>query len=213
MSDKKTRVLIADDHALVRRGFQLILSGQPDLEVVATARDGTEAVELTARLQPDLVVIDVSMEGLNGIEATRRICEICPNTRVLAVSMHDESVYVREMLLAGALGYLVKDADDDDFLQAVRAVARGEGYLGSAVSAAVLADYRKHVRNPLSLLSSREREVLQLIAEGRTNKEVANRLEVSIHSVDHCRDKIIKKLDLHNPGDLVRFAVRNGLIS
>lgn len=210
---KKTRILLADDHTVVRRGFGLILASHPDMEVIGEASNGREAVELAEQLQPDVVVIDVTMPELNGIEGTRRIGEISPRSRVLALSMHRDAVYVREILKAGARGYLVKDADDDAFVDAVRAVARGDGYISPAVSDAVLADYRKHVTNPLDLLTSREREVLQLIAEGQTNKEIANLLSLSVYTVEAHRGKIMEKLNLHNTGDMVRFAIRNGLIS
>jgi DNA-binding NarL/FixJ family response regulator len=205
--------LLADDHTVVRRGFALILSKEPDLEIVGEAKHGREAVELAEKLQPDVVVIDVTMPELNGIEATRRISGSCPRTRVLALSMHRDAVYVREILRAGARGYLVKDADDDALLVAVRAVARGEAYLSPAIADAVLTDYRKHVTNPIDLLTSREREVLQMIAEGKTNKEIANILTLSVYTVEAHRGKIMEKLNLHNTGDIVRFALRNGLIS
>jgi DNA-binding NarL/FixJ family response regulator len=213
VSSRKTRILLADDHTLVRRGFALILSKQQDQEIVGEAQNGREAVELAEKLQPDVVVIDVSMPELNGIEATRRISDKCPKTRVLALSMHRDAVYVREILRAGARGYLVKDADDDTFLLAVRAVARGEAYLSPSIADAVLSDYRKHITNPIDLLTSREREVLHMIAEGKTNKEIANILELSVYTVEAHRGKIMEKLNLHNTGDIVRFAARNGLIS
>jgi DNA-binding NarL/FixJ family response regulator len=213
VSSRKTRILLADDHSVVRRGFALILSREPDQEIVGEARNGREAVELAEKLQPDVVVIDVSMPELNGIEATRRISDRCPRTRVLALSMHRDAVYVREILRAGARGYLVKDADDDTFLSAVRAVARGEAYLSPSIADAVLVDYRKHVTDPIDLLTTREREVLQMIAEGRTNKEIANTLKLSVYTVEAHRGKIMEKLNLHNTGDLVRFALRNGMIS
>jgi DNA-binding NarL/FixJ family response regulator len=207
------RILLADDHAVVRRGFRMILASQPDMEVVAEAMNGREAVELAQSVQPDVVVMDVSMPELNGIEGTRRIMESCPRTRVLALSMHRDSVYVREILRAGARGYLVKDADDDALIGAVRAVARGEGYLSPSVADAVLDDYRKHVSNPIDLLTSREREVLQLIAEGKTNKEIANILTLSVYTVESHRGRIMEKLNLHSGSDVVRFALRNGLIT
>lgn len=209
---KKIRILLADDHTVVRRGFGLILSTQPDMEVIGEARNGREAVELATAMQPDVVVIDVSMPELNGIEGTRRIGEQCPRTRVLALSMHRDAVYVREILKAGARGYLVKDADDDAFVDAVRAVARGEAYLSPAISELVLNDYRKHVSNPLDLLTTREREVLQMIAEGSTNKEIAGRLNLSVYTVEAHRGKIMEKLNVHSTGDIVRFAIRNGII-
>jgi DNA-binding NarL/FixJ family response regulator len=210
---RKIRIVLADDHTVVRRGFGLILSKEPDLEVIGEASNGREAVELTEQLQPDIVVIDVTMPELNGIEGTRRISSVCPKTRVLALSMHREAVYVREILRAGARGYVVKDADDEEFLAAVRAISRGDAYLSPSVAEAVLADYRRHVTNPIDLLTSREREVLQMIAEGKTNKEIANILELSVYTVEAHRGKIMEKLNLHSTGDIVRFALRNGLIS
>jgi DNA-binding NarL/FixJ family response regulator len=212
MQPKKTRVLLADDHAVVRQGFRFILEAQPDMEVVGEASNGREAVDRAQQLKPDVVVMDVSMPELNGIEATRRIGEAAPRTRVLALSMHKDSVYVREILKAGARGYLLKDAYDNDLVSAVRAVARGDGYLSPAVSDAVLSDYRKHVTDPIDLLSSREREVLQMIAEGKTNKDIASLLNLSVYTVEAHRGRIMEKLNLHSTGELVRFAIRNGLI-
>ena len=212
MAEKLTRILLADDHQVVRRGFGLILSAQPGWEIVGEAANGREAVELAERLQPDLVVMDVSMPELNGIEATRRIVEFAPRCRILALSMHRDAVYVREILRAGAHGYLLKDASDQDLVDAVRAVSNGQGYLSPAVSDAVLSDYRKHVTDPIDLLTSREREVLQLIAEGKTNKEIAQDLNLSVYTVDSHRSRIMEKLNLHSAGELIRFAIRNGLI-
>lgn len=209
---KKLRILLADDHAVVRQGFRMILAAQADMEIVGEASNGREAVELAERLRPDVVVMDVAMPELNGIEATRRLVSSSPRTRVLALSMHKDSVYVREILRAGARGYLLKDAIDRDLLAAVRALGRGEGYLSPAVSDAVLADYRKHVTDPLDLLTSREREVLQLIAEGKTNKEIATLLSLSVYTVDAHRGRVMEKLNLHSMSELVRFAMRSGLI-
>ncbi len=208
----KIRILLADDHAVVRQGFKLILATQPDMEIVGEAGNGREAVELAEQLHPDVAVIDVAMPELNGIEATRRIGETSQRTRVLALSMHKDSVYVREILRAGARGYLLKDQVASDLIAAVRAVARGEGYLSPAVSDAVLNDYRKHVSDPIDLLTSREREVLQMIAEGKTNKEIATVLDLSVYTVDAHRGHIMEKLNLHSVNELVRFAVRNGLV-
>jgi two-component system, NarL family, response regulator NreC len=212
MSIKKTRILLADDHSVVRSGFRMILSSQTDMEVVGEVSNGREAVEQATLLLPDVVIMDVTMPELNGIEATRRLATAAPKTRVLALSMHKDSVYVREILRAGAVGYLLKDSGEGDLVAAVRAVARGEGYLSSAVSDAVLNDYRKHVTDPIDLLSSREREVLQMIAEGKTNKEIASSLNLSVYTVEAHRGRIMEKLNLHSTGELVRFAVRNGLI-
>ncbi|MCC6342085.1 MAG: response regulator transcription factor [Bryobacterales bacterium] len=210
--NKKIRILLADDHSVVRQGFRMLLAAQPDMDVVGEARNGREAVDLAQSLQPDIVVMDVSMPELNGIEATRRIADAAPRARVLALSMHRDSVYVREILRAGARGYLLKDAQEDDLLNAVRAVSKGEGYLSPSVSDAVLNDYRKHVTDPIDLLTSREREVLQMIAEGQTNKEIAGTLNLSVYTVEAHRGRIMEKLNLHSTGELVRFAVRNGLI-
>ena len=209
---KKTRVLLADDHALVRKGFRMILAAEADMEVVGEAANGRDAVELAEKLRPEVLVMDVAMPELNGIEATRRLAECAPQTRVLALSMHKDSVYVREILRAGAKGYLLKDAFDRDLVAAVRAVASGEGYLSPAVSEAVLSDYRKHVADPLDLLTSREREILQMLAEGKTNKDIASLLSLSVYTVDAHRGRIMEKLNLHSIGELVRFALRNGLI-
>lgn len=208
----KIRILLADDHGVVRQGFRRILEAQPDLEIVGEASNGREAVEQASKLKPDVVVMDVAMPELNGIEATRRVMEESPRTRVLALSMHKDSVYVREILRAGAVGYLLKDSIDADLLTAVHAVARGEGYLSPGVANAVLTDYRQHVTDPIDLLTSREREVLQMIAEGRTNKEIATTLNLSVYTVDAHRGRIMEKLNLHSVGELVRFAVRKGLI-
>ena len=206
------RVLLADDHAMVRKGFRMILEAQPDMEISGEAGNGREAVELAEKLHPDVVVMDVAMPELNGIEATRRLASSSPHSRVLALSMHKDSVYVREILRAGARGYLLKDSIDTDLINAVRAVARGDGYISPGVSDAVLSDYRRHVSDPLDLLTSREREVLQMIAESKTNKEIAASLNLSVYTVEAHRGKIMEKLNLHSTGELVRFAVRHGLI-
>jgi DNA-binding NarL/FixJ family response regulator len=197
---------------MVRQGFRLILGAQPDMEIIGEAGNGAEAVAMATKLQPDIVVMDVAMPELNGIEATRKITAGNPRTRVLALSMHKDSVYVREILKAGARGYLLKDSADRDLLAAVRAVGKGEGYLSPGVSDAVLTDYRRHVTAPLDLLTSREREVLQKIALGKTNKDIANDLKLSVYTVDAHRGRIMEKLNLHSTGELVLFAVRNGLI-
>jgi two-component system response regulator NreC len=209
---RRTRILLADDHAVVRQGFKMILSAQTDMEIVGEAANGREAVELAEQLKPDIVVMDVAMPELNGIEATRRVASSLPHTRVIALSMHKDSVYVREILRAGARGYLLKDSGAEDLVRAIRAVAGCESWLSPAVSNAVLDDYRRHVTNPIDLLTSREREVLQMLAEGKTNKEIAVVLNLSVYTVDAHRGRIMEKLNLHSINELVRFAVRNGLI-
>ena len=209
---KRIRILLADDHAVVRQGFKMILDAQPDMEIVGEAANGREAVDLAEQLRPDVVVMDVAMPELNGIEATRRLASSVPHARVVALSMHKDSVYVREILRAGARGYLLKDSGAADLVAAIHAVASGESYLSPAVSNAVLDDYRRHATNPIDLLTSREREVLQLLAEGKTNKEIAGVLNLSVYTVEAHRGRIMEKLNLHSIGELVRFAVRNGLI-
>lgn len=212
-SNKKTQILLADDHSILRKGVRMLLESQVDMEVVGEAKTGREAIDEAVRLKPDVVVMDVSMPELNGIEGTRQICAQLAQTKVLALSMHRDSVYVREILRAGARGYLLKESDDEDLLKAVRAVARGEAYLSPAISDAVLTDYRRHVSNPVDLLTSREREILTMIADGKTNKDIANALNLSVYTVESHRGSVMDKLNLHNTGDIVRFALRNGLIS
>uniref|UniRef100_Q01SI5 Two component transcriptional regulator, LuxR family n=1 Tax=Solibacter usitatus (strain Ellin6076) TaxID=234267 RepID=Q01SI5_SOLUE len=190
----------------------MILGAQADMEIVGEAANGREAVELAEQLRPDVVVMDVAMPELNGIEATRRLVAANAHAKVIALSMHKDSVYVREILRAGARGYLLKDSGAGELVTAIRAVAGGESYLTPAVSNAVLDDYRKHVTNPIDLLSSREREVLQMLAEGKTNKEIAVVLNLSVYTVDAHRGRIMEKLNLHSINELVRFAVRNGLV-
>jgi two-component system, NarL family, response regulator NreC len=212
MGERAINILLADDHAIVRQGLKLILSANPDLHVAGEAANGREAVDLARKLKPDIVLMDVAMPELNGIEATRQMIADNPRTRVLVLSMHKEAVYVREILRAGARGYILKDAIDTELVAAVRSVAGGDGYISPAVSGALLSDYRQNVTDPLDLLSSREREVLQLVAEGKTNKEVAAQLNLSVYTVDSHRGKIMEKLNLHSAGDLVRFAMKHGLV-
>jgi DNA-binding NarL/FixJ family response regulator len=209
---KRIRILLADDHAVVRQGFKMILGAQPEMEIVGEAANGREAVDLAEQLRPDVVVMDVAMPELNGIEATRRLASSVPHARVVALSMHKDSVYVREILRAGARGYLLKDSGAADLVAAIHAVASGESYLSPAVSNAVLDDYRRIATNPIDLLTSREREVLQLLAESKTNKEIAGVLNLSVYTVEAHRGRIMEKLNLHSIGELVLFAVRNGLV-
>jgi DNA-binding NarL/FixJ family response regulator len=212
VSDRAIKVLLADDHTIVRQGLKLILAAQPDFEVVGEAANGREAAELAEKLRPDIVLMDVQMPELNGIEATRRMVAANSRVKVLVLSMHKEALYVREVLKAGARGYILKDAIDTELLSAMRSVARGDGYISPGVSSALLTDYREQSSNPLDTLSTREREVLQLIAEGKTNKEVATKLNLSVYTVDSHRGKIMEKLNLHSAGELVRFAMKNGLV-
>ena len=213
LTPKKTRILLADDHAVVRSGFRRIMDLQPDMEVVGEAANGKQAVEMSGKLNPDVAILDVTMPDLNGIEAARQISKLTPRVKILALSMQRDPVYVREMLRAGARGYLLKEGDEAQLLSAVRAVAQGKGWLSPDVSEGVLDDYRKHVTHPIDLLSPREREVLQQIAESKTNKEIAASLNISVYTVEAHRGRIMEKLNLHSVSELVRFAMRNGLIS
>lgn len=206
------RVLLADDHRVVLQGFRLILSRQPDVEVIGEAFSGREAVDATIRLQPDVVVMDIAMPDVNGVEATRLILRDVPRTKVVILTMHKDSAYVREALRAGAKGYLLKDSIDGELVAAVRAAARGDAYLSPSVSATVLEHYGEKVSDPMDLITNRERQVLQLLAEGKTSKEVAHDLNISAYTVDAHRSRIMKKLELRTGRDLVRFAMKRGLI-
>ncbi len=209
---KRIRILLADDHRLVRQGFRLILQTQDDMEVVGESGDGRDAVEKAAALHPDVVLMDVTMPGLNGIEATRRIREVAPLSHVLALSVHRDGVYVREIVRAGAEGYILKESADTELLSAVRAVAEGHSYLSPEVAGSFLKDFRSQAERPTDLLTPREREVLQLIAEGQTNKQIAERLQLSVYTVDGHRTRLMEKLGLHSVGELIRFAIKNGLV-
>jgi two-component system, NarL family, response regulator NreC len=212
VSDQLITILMADDHTIVRQGLKLILSAHSDIQVVGEAANGEEAVLLAAQLKPRIILMDVAMPGINGIEATRQIVQANPRARVLVLSMHKESVYVREILRAGARGYILKDAIDTELLNAIRSVANGDGYVSPAVSGALLSDYSQKNDDPASSLSPREREVLKLIAEGKTNKDIATQLNLSVYTIDSHRGKIMEKLNLHSTGELVRFAIKHGLV-
>jgi two-component system response regulator NreC len=208
----KTRVLLVEDHGIVRKGLRLILSQYPEFEVVGEAVDGQHAIEMVKTLTPDVVIMDVAMPRLNGVMSTRAILEQHPHSRILMLSMHADAVYVRESLKAGAKGYLLKDAVDHELVAAVRALAEGNAYLSPSVSKTVLADYRQHSSEAGSELTSREREVMQLLAEGFTAKEIAKRLDISAYTVDAHRGRIMRKLQISSIGELVRYAMRNGLV-
>jgi DNA-binding NarL/FixJ family response regulator len=213
---KRIRVLLADDHALVRAGIRSLLSGLPGVEVIGEAHDGREALRLTLEKRPDVVLMDISMPSLNGLEAAGRLAKECPTARVVILSMSATEEYVAQALRAGAAGYLLKDAEPAELELAVRAAARGETYLTPAVSKKVVADYVQRLNvpaaGPLDLLTPRQREVLQLIAEGRTTKEIARVLNLSVKTVETHRTQLMDRLDLHDVAGLVRFAVRVGLV-
>ena len=214
----RIRIVLGDDHTLVRQGLRKILEDQPEWTVLAEASDGREAVEKTLEARPDVAIFDIAMPRLNGIEATRQVVRRAPDVRVLILSMHAEEAYVVQGLQAGAKGYLLKDSADVDLVHAVAAVAAGKSFFSPAVASVMLDDYVRHlaekgVVDRYQLLSEREREVLQLVAEGRSNKEAAEVLGLSPATVETHRSNILQKLDVHNTAELVLFAVRRGVIS
>lgn len=210
------RVVLADDHTLVRAGLRRLLEIIPNIEVVGEVDDGLALLTLVDRAQPHLVLMDISMPGLNGIEATGRMLKSWPNIRVLILSMHQNEEYVRQALRYGAAGYLLKDAAPIELGLAIDALMRGETYLSPAVSKGVVNDYVHRLRGDdqeNKVLTSRQREVLQLVAEGHSTKEIARRLDLSVKTVDTHRSQLMKQLDIHEVAGLVRYAMRMGYIS
>ena len=212
------RILLADDHTLVRQGLRRILEEQPDWHVVAETGNGLEAVSLAADLQPDIVILDIGMPQLNGFGAARQIAKRAPAARVLIVSMHADEVHITKAVEAGAVGYLVKDSADTELVKAVMAIADGKSYFSPAAAAVLLDEYRRSiarrgVTDRYELLSDREREVLQLMAEGRSTKAIATLLGVSPATIETHRAHVFEKLDLHSVAEAVLYAVRRGLIS
>jgi two-component system NarL family response regulator len=206
------RILLVDDHAMLREGLRSILRAESDVEVVGEAADGNSAIELARTLAPDIVVMDVGMPDLNGMEATRRIRAGSPGTRVIALSTHSDRRYVLGMLEAGAAGYVVKVSAYDELRQAVRTVAGGRVYLSPQIADVVLAAHvATSPTGAAKLLGSREREVLQLIAEGHRSPEIARRLHISAHTVETHRRNLMQKLGLHSVADLTRYAIREGI--
>lgn len=211
-----TRILLADDHALVRRGVRLILDAEPDLEVVAEAGDGAEAVELVREHRPDLAVLDISMPRMTGLQAARELRRRVPETRLLMLSMHDNEQYFFESLKAGAGGYVLKSAADEDLVTACRAAMRGESFLYPGVTSTLVRDYLQRMRRgervPSSVLTAREEEVVKLIAEGSSSKEIAALLTISLKTVERHRANVLAKLGLRDRVELTRYAIRSGLV-
>lgn len=213
----RLRILLADDHTIVRHGLRKLLEERPEWEVVAEAGDGREAVRQAEQHKPDVAIIDVAMPLLNGIETTRQILKKAPATRVLVLSMHADDAYVVQMLQAGATGYLLKDSADVDLIQAVAAVAQGKSFFSPGIARVMLDDYvrqlaEKGVTDRYQTLSEREREIFQLIAEAKANKEIATLLSISPSTVETHRARIMEKLDLHSAAEIVLYAVRRGVI-
>ena len=211
----RVRVLVADDHTLVRKGLVSLLAESGECEVVAEAADGLEAVEKARATHPDVVILDLSMPRLTGLEAVRRIREALPQTRVLMLTVHEEEEYVLPLVRAGASGYLIKDSAVAELLAAVRALHAGQGYFGPQAARVLAEQYRHPERasgDPYGDLSPREREVFHLVIEGRTTKEIARVLGISVKTADNHRYRLMEKLGLRNTAELVRYAARHGLI-
>jgi two-component system response regulator NreC len=212
------RIALADDHTVLRAGLKSLLERQRDFEVVGEASDGRELLHIVDEAIPDVVITDIGMPKLNGAEATSQIVAKHPSTRVIVLSMHSDEAYVLRALKAGARGYLVKESAEADLMTAIRTVHSGKAFFSPSVSALLVEDYVRQMRDrgvedSYELLSTREREVLQLIAEGKTNKEIANLLGLSVYTVETHRGNILQKLNLHSVPELILYAVRKGVIS
>jgi two-component system, NarL family, response regulator NreC len=215
---KEIQILLADDHTVVRKGLRLLLENHPGFRVIADAADGREAVSLAEQRHPDVAVLDIAMPILNGIEAARQISVKLPRVAVVILSMHSDEGYVLRALKAGARGYLLKDSADYDLIHAVEAVSEGKAFFSPEVSKMLTEEYmrqmrERHLEDSYELLTTREREVLQLLAEGKANKDVAAILNLSLYTVETHRSNIFQKLSLHSSAELILYAVRKGMIS
>jgi len=212
----KIRILLADDHTILRSGIRAILEDEPGFVVVGEAENGRSAVTMACQVEPDVVIMDIAMPLLNGLEATRQIKRQCPGVRVLILTMHDNEEYIRQVLEAGAMGYILKDAAAKELINAIRAVHRGESVLSPAITRLVIEDYLRwggtRPQEESDGLSPREREVLQLIAEGHTNKQIAEILSISVKTVQAHRTNLMQKLDLHDRGELIKYAIQKKII-
>jgi two-component system response regulator NreC len=215
---KQIRILLADDHNVVRRGLKLLLESQPGFNVVGEAADGRQAIEQAERTKPDVAVLDIAMPNLSGTEAAQRISEILPSTAIVILSMHSDEAYVLRALKAGARGYLLKDSAEGDLIAAVRSVTEGKTFFSPEISRMLMEDYVREIRSrgmedSFQLLTSREREILQRLAEGLSNKEIAAALNLSPYTVETHRRNLQEKLNLHSLAELILYAVRKGVIS
>jgi two-component system response regulator NreC len=215
---KPIRILLADDHTLMRRGLRLLLESQPEFTVVAEAADGRQAVEQAEATQPDVAVVDIAMPNLGGIEAAQRMSAALPNLAILILSMHSDEGYVLRALKAGAKGYLLKDSAEGDLIEAIRVVHQGRTFFSPEITKMLVADYVQEIRSrgaedSYDLLTSREREILQLLAERKSNKEIAGALNLSPYTIETHRRNLQEKLNLHSFAELILYAVRKGIIS
>lgn len=213
----KIRILLADDHTILRAGLKMMLNAQPDMEVVGEAQDGRQAIEEAQKLQPDLVLMDITMPDLNGIEATRQIKRLVSDTKILMLTMHEHDEYVFQALQAGASGYMLKEAADTELITAIHVITSGQFYLSPTAQSVVVGDYLQKVRtgeerDSYSSLTEREREILKLVAEGFTNNQIAERLVISPKTVDTHRTHIMDKLNMHSRAELIKYAMRRGLL-
>jgi len=213
-----TRILLADDHTVIRKGLRALLERQDGFTVVAEAADGREAVEAAAAVCPDVVVIDIGMPNLNGIEAARRITEKRPETGVVILSMHADESYVLRALKSGARGYLLKDSPEEDLISSIRAVHQGKAFFSPEISKMLAEDYMRQMRqrgveDSYELLTPREREILQMLGEGNSNKQVATKLNLSLHTVETHRGNVLEKLNLHSTAEMILYAVRKGIVT
>jgi DNA-binding NarL/FixJ family response regulator len=212
------RILLADDHTILRKGLRLLLERETDFTVISEASNGREAVDAVGRDTPDVVIMDIAMPSMNGIEATKRISQDHPKTAVIILSVHSDEAYVLRALKSGARGYLLKDSAENDLIQAVRAVAAGKAYFSPTVSKILADDYVRQMReqgteDPYDLLTARERELLQLIAELKATKDIAELLGLSPHTIDTHRSNLMQKLNIHSIPEVILYAVRRGVIS
>jgi len=212
------RILLADDHTVVRKGLRLLLESHAGFEVVADACDGREAIALAEQQQPDVAVLDIGMPILNGIEAARQISAKLPRTAIVMLSMHSDEGYVLRALKSGARAYLLKDSAEYDLIAAIKAVSEGKAFFSPAISKMLVEDYMRQMRerdveDSYELLTTREREILQLLAEGESNKDVASRLNLSLYTVETHRSNVFQKLNLHSTAELILYAIRKGVIS